>query len=159
LSIAGFAAELTNTQNPLPIYNGSSSSGIHFNPGGIMIIRRVGVLSLAKFFGILYACMGLLAGLLMSGLSILGVALSELANSSGYRSYSSGGFGDITGIFTGIGAVICMPILYGVLGFIAGIISALFANLALKLGGGLEFEVADRLAGPVVSTPLPPIKA
>ena len=49
----------------------------------------------------------------------------------------------------GIAAVIVMPIIYGVLGFIGGIISAAMYNLIAGFVGGIEMEF-ERLtpAGP-----------
>jgi hypothetical protein len=41
----------------------------------------------------------------------------------------------------GLAAVVLLPILYGVFGFIGGVISAFFFNLAAKYVGGLELEV------------------
>jgi len=39
--------------------------------------------------------------------------------------------------------VILIPLLYGAIGFIGGIIAAAFYNLVAKWTGGLEFEVAE----------------
>jgi hypothetical protein len=107
----------------------------------MITLRRVGVFSLGKVFGVLYGLFGLLGGVFMTGISLLGMIFSG-ASQSAYSSYTSfGGNSDITGIITGLGAVICLPLLYGVLGFIGGIITAFFCNLALKWAGGLELEL------------------
>jgi hypothetical protein len=42
----------------------------------------------------------------------------------------------------GIGAIIFAPILYGILGFIFGILLALFYNITTGLVGGIEIEVS-----------------
>ena len=103
-------------------------------------IHRIGIFSMGKVSAILYALFGLLGGLFMSAMSLLGMILSGSSRSV-YSSYSSyGGSSDFFGIITGLGAVVCLPILYGILGFIGGIISAFFLNLALKFAGGLELE-------------------
>jgi hypothetical protein len=49
--------------------------------------------------------------------------------------FSHGGFGAVFAIF--------LPIIYGVGGFIAGIISALVYNLVAKWTGGLELVFTD----------------
>jgi hypothetical protein len=41
-----------------------------------------------------------------------------------------------------------MPILYGVLGFVVGIIAAALYNLVAKVTGGIEFELKDVPAPP-----------
>ncbi|MGB7539046.1 MAG: hypothetical protein WBM17_10935 [Anaerolineales bacterium] len=103
-------------------------------------IHRIGIFSLGKVSAILYALFGLLGGLLMSAMSLLSMIFSGSSRSA-YSSYSSyGGSSSIIGIVTGLGAIVCLPILYGVMGFIGGIISAFFMNLALKYAGGLEIE-------------------
>ena len=68
-------------------------------------------------------------------------------------------------LFT-LGAVICFPILYGVGGFIGGIITGWAANIALKFSDGLELEADAKAiqAAPIQAgtppvepfTPLPP---
>ena len=52
--------------------------------------------------------------------------------------------GNGAGIFAGsIVFVIFIPILYGVMGFIGGIISAAVYNLIAAWTGGLEFTLSD----------------
>ncbi len=43
----------------------------------------------------------------------------------------------------GLAAIILIPIFYGVLGFIGGIIGSAFYNLIAKFVGGLKFDVED----------------
>jgi hypothetical protein len=102
-------------------------------------IHRVGVLSLATVSAVLYALFGLLGGLFMTGINLLGMIFTGAARSA-YSSYGSSF--DFLGIITGLGAVVCLPIVYGALGFIGGLIGGLFLNLALKITHGLEIEAA-----------------
>ena len=103
-------------------------------------IRRIGVLSLGVVSAILYALFGFLGGIFMTGISLLSMIFSG-SSQSAYSSYGSyGGYSSIVSLITGLGAVVCLPVMYGVLGFIGGIISAFFLNLALKFAGGLEVE-------------------
>jgi hypothetical protein len=121
----------------------------------MLVIRRIGVLSLGKFFGILYGGLGLLFGLFTSGITLVGIILGGSFSSSS----SSAG----SAIFT-LGAVVCFPILYGIGGFIVGIFTAWIANLALKYSDGLELEATSLSlqAAPIpqeprLSEPLPPL--
>lgn len=52
----------------------------------------------------------------------------------------SGGPGAVIGVLV---LILLMPVMYGVFGFIAGVLSAVIYNLVVKLTGGLIFEVRD----------------
>jgi len=92
-----------------------------------MVIKRINVLKLAIFQGALMAAFGLLAGLfiLMFGSMFAGV----------------GGNAGAAGFIGGIGALIFLPILYGIVGFISGAIGAFVYNLVAGVVGGIEIEV------------------
>ncbi len=90
-------------------------------------IKRIGVLSSGKIFGILYALMGLIFGAIMTLISFVGFTSS------------SAGLG-IFGALFGLGAMIFLPIFYGGMGFIFGLIIALLYNLVSSWVGGLEVE-------------------
>jgi hypothetical protein len=98
-----------------------------------MVLERIGVLSVAKVFGILYAVLGLIVGGLFSLFSILGAAVAA----------SEGGEGGLA-MLIGAGAVIVAPIFYGVLGAIFGAIGAGIYNLIAMTVGGIELELAER---------------
>ena len=97
-----------------------------------MIIKRIGPLSLAKIMGTLYLIMGFILGLIMSALSVF---------TSAFLCGPAGGSGKGMGIFFGAFAVIALPLLYGALGFIGGLISAFLYNLLARLMGGIEMEI------------------
>ena len=63
-------------------------------------VKRIGVLSLAKILGLLYAVLGLIFGALFAVLSLFGFGAGE------------------TGLFFGTASIIIFPILYGIMGFI-----------------------------------------
>lgn len=87
-------------------------------------IKKMGILSLAKILGILYAIFGLVVGALLSLFSAIGFA----------------GAADI-GLFFGTASIIIFPIIYGVMGFAGGLITAFFYNLIAGKIGGLEVEI------------------
>ena len=79
-----------------------------------MVITKVNALSVAKVAAVLYAGMGLLIGALFSLIGMIGVG----AALSGQE-----GAGFLSMLF-GVGAIIVMPICYGIIGFIVSFISA-----------------------------------
>ena len=95
----------------------------------IKYITRVGPLSLAKFLGCLYAFIGLIAGLFFATFALFGFALGAAISGEG---------SPFLGAFLGLGSVIFLPILYGVLGFIGGLIVGFLFNLVAGMTGGLE---------------------
>ena len=72
-----------------------------------MIIRRIGVLSLAKFMGGIYGAIGLIFGAIFSLAALAGAAIG------GTQSGEPGAA--IVGALMGVGAIIVLPILYGVM--------------------------------------------
>ena len=98
-----------------------------------MVIQRIGVLSLGKITGALYGGLGLIIGAVVSLVSFFGAAFSQSAGDQ-----PGGAF---IAMFFGMGAVILLPLLYGVMGFVGGLLSALIYNLAASVAGGLELEV------------------
>jgi hypothetical protein len=94
-----------------------------------MIVRRVGPLSCAKVMGMLYALMGLIFGACISLFSFIGSAFSPKELPGGF------------GILFGVGAIIALPIFYGILGFITSLIGAALYNLVASWVGGVEMDV------------------
>jgi hypothetical protein len=48
----------------------------------------------------------------------------------------------VLGLFLGVGAVIVLPVLYACIGALAWMVGALIYNLAARLAGGIEIEIA-----------------
>lgn len=94
-----------------------------------MIIKRVGPVSVAKIGGVLYAVFGLIAGAIMSLIGIAG-AFAMPEEGAG-----------IFGALFGVAAIVVLPIVYGVLGFVTTLVAALIFNAAADLVGGIELEV------------------
>lgn len=89
-----------------------------------MIIKRIDPMSFAKLNGVMYAAIGLIAGLFFAlvGNGVFGAG------------------GGMMGSF-GMAAIIVLPIIYGVFGFIATAIFAMIYNLVAGWVGGIKLEV------------------
>lgn len=97
-----------------------------------MILRRVEVMSCGKIAGALYALLGLVFGVVFALLSLLGVGVAAtLADEPGA----------LFGALFGLGAVILIPLFYGTLGFVGGIIAAAVYNWLAGWIGGLELQL------------------
>ena len=96
-----------------------------------MIVKSLGVLSVGKIMGAMYAIIGLIAGAFFSLLSVLGAA----AGAQG----GAGAEAMLPMVF-GFAAVILLPIFYGIMGFIGGIIGAFVYNILASMVGGIEIE-------------------
>jgi hypothetical protein len=120
--------------------------GIHFvrnDEGGIVmakvVVKRVGVLSLAKIEAVVMAVFGLIIGLFY-GLFLGAMGAMMPAGRGGA---AMGGIGLLS--------IIIFPILYAVIGFIAGAIGAAIYNFASGFMGGIEMDLED--ATPNYGTP------
>jgi hypothetical protein len=99
-----------------------------------MVIRRVGVWSVARLYGGISATMGLLIGACFALAATLGGMAGAMRQSGG--GLSAGGFGALFGF----GAIIILPIVYGVIGLVGGAIGAALYNLFAGMFGGIELE-------------------
>jgi hypothetical protein len=97
------------------------------------VIREIGVLSLGKVAGIVYACLGLLVGIIVAMVSVLG-GFAGLADEGGATA-------GIVTLFLGAGAVFVLPIFYGILGSVIGMLVGVIYNVAAKLVGGIEITI------------------
>ena len=96
-----------------------------------MVIRKVGIGSVVKIAGVLYALLGLVAGFFIALFAMLGLGLAAANNDA------PAWFGP----FFGVGAIIVLPIFYGVMGAIGGAIMGALYNVVAGITGGLEVEV------------------
>ena len=97
-------------------------------------IKRVAPLQAGKMLGVLYACMGLIF------LPFIGIAALAGAFAQQAQGQSSGPAATI-GIALMIVFGLFIPVMYGVMGFLAGVIGAAIYNLFAKWIGGIEVEV------------------
>ena len=96
-----------------------------------MVIKKIDVLSAGKISGLLYAGIGLIIGALFSMFALMGAAIGAASQDSSA----------LIGALFGIGAIIILPVFYGIMGLIGGLITAAVYNLIAGLVGGLKIEV------------------
>jgi hypothetical protein len=113
-----------------------------------MIVRRFDVLSVTKVGGALYAAMGLVIGAVISLVALAGAALSPSSSGGGQRFF---------GLLFGVGAVVLLPVFYGILGAITSGLGALLYNAIAKYIGGISVELAPE--PPPLQPPTPPAVA
>lgn len=99
------------------------------------ILQRIRIFAFAKFQAILMALVGLLAGILYS----FGGLIIDILVSSGWIT-SSETPGLSYGTVLAFGALIGMPIIFAISGFLAGIVEAILYNLFAKWFGGLKID-------------------
>ena len=97
-----------------------------------MVVKRIAPMSFAKIQGAMGALMGLIFGLMFAAFASLGTAIAS-------QSEGSSGLGMFAAMF-GVGAIIIMPICYGIFGFIFGLIGAALYNWVAGMVGGIEIE-------------------
>ena len=95
------------------------------------VIRGIGVGSVGKIAGLLYAAIGLLVGIIVAGISMLG----------GFAALAQSEAAGVIGIFFGVGAIIMFPIFYAVIGALIWMLVAVLYNVLARSIGGLELEV------------------
>jgi len=100
-----------------------------------MTIRRFGVFSVAKMYGLLMLIFGLIIGIIYGLILIL---FGATISAAGGRDAAMGGASTVV---IGIAAMIGIPIFYGILGFIMGAIGALVYNALSGIIGGVKFDL------------------
>jgi hypothetical protein len=98
-----------------------------------MVITRISPMSCAKVSGLLYAVIGFLVGAVIS--------LFMMTIRTAMPQDEVGPMAPMFGALFGIGAIVMMPIFYGILGFIGGAIVAAAYNVIASWAGGIELDV------------------
>jgi len=98
-------------------------------------ITKIGVVSLAKIMGMSGLIFGLIAGVVYGGILIL----MGIIGASGGQGENTG-FA-LAGIGVGLAMMIFVPVAYGIMSFIVGLIYGLIINVVLAFAGGLELEI------------------
>ncbi len=107
------------------------------------IVKSVGVLSVAKIMGLIYGCMGLIFAPFFLIMGLIGSMAGQA------RSPFAGMFGIVLAIL--------MPVLYGGIGFVAGLLGAMLYNLLARLVGGFELELEMRTTALSAPYPIVPL--
>ena len=98
-----------------------------------MVLKRVGVWSVARIAGALYASLGLFFGAIFALVSIVAGGLLPTEGPDAAPAF--------LGVLFGAGAVVFLPIVYGSLGMVMAAISAGLYNLLARAVGGIEIEL------------------
>jgi hypothetical protein len=98
----------------------------------LMVIRRIGPLSLAKLAGVLYAAIGLIVGAVFAAISAIGGFSAAAARSEG---------APVVAALFGVGAIVFFPLLYGGLAFLMALIGAALYNAIAGIVGGVEVQM------------------
>ncbi len=98
-------------------------------------IKRIAPLQAGKMMGVLYTCMGLIF-LPIFMLAALAGAFAQHAQGA---QAGAGAPAAMAGIMFGMG--LFMPVMYGVMGFVFGILGAALYNVIARWIGGIEVEV------------------
>ena len=97
----------------------------------MVVLKRVGVMSVAKIFAVLSAIVGLIEGIVFAGLgSMVGMLGGMLSGTP---------LGTL-GVF-GFSAIIIFPVAGAISGFIGGAIGAFLYNLVAVRIGGIEMDL------------------
>ena len=86
------------------------------------ILVRIDPLSLAKIMGVLYAALGLIMGAIFSMLALFGGLLGG-PGGAGFP------FGGAEALVFGVGAIVALPVMYGGLGFVGGLLVSVAESL------------------------------
>jgi hypothetical protein len=101
-----------------------------------MRLKRIGIGSAAKLSGAMYGAAGLIFGVIFGVAALIGFGFSsQLAPDNADAPPA------FLGALFGVGAIVFLPLLYGLLGLVIGAISAALYNLFAGLVGGLEVEL------------------
>ena len=98
-----------------------------------MVITRISPMSCAKVSGLLYAVIGFLIGACIS--------LVMMTIGSAMPQDEAWPMAPMFGALFGIGAIVMMPIFYGIMGFVGGAIVAAAYNLIAGWTGGIELDI------------------
>ncbi|MBI5835717.1 MAG: hypothetical protein HZB25_00600 [Candidatus Eisenbacteria bacterium] len=105
-----------------------------------MVLKRINVVSAARISGVMGACAGLVVGGVVSVSMIVGTSFSLLSRGT------SGFGGEVMTL--GVFAVLGLPLMYGILGCIYGLVGSAVYNFLAPRVGGLEVDM-EPAPGPI----------
>jgi hypothetical protein len=93
-----------------------------------MVLRRIEPMSCARISGILYALLGLVVGTGVSLFSTFAGVVSRHPERA-------------PGMLFGAGAILVLPVLYGIMGFVTSLVGAWLYNVLAGAVGGIEVDL------------------
>ncbi|MEJ2549950.1 MAG: hypothetical protein P8Z42_07875 [Anaerolineales bacterium] len=96
-----------------------------------MELKRIGPLSAGKILGV----MGFIVGLLMGVFTIVVSMATSAYFGDSFRNSS------IMSAVFGIGSILVMPFIYGIIGFLQGLVGAWLYNLIAQFLGGVHLDL------------------
>ena len=96
-----------------------------------MQLKRIGPLSLARLAAGLYGAIGLFVGAIFAVAAMVGATIGGPAGDSS----------PMLGLFFGVGAIVFLPLVYGVLGALSALLIAALYNLLAGWLGGVELTL------------------
>lgn len=99
-------------------------------------LKRIDPWSAARVLGALYAMVGVLVGLFAACFTMVGVgAQSEVAG------FGASDAAALSGL--GVFAILVFPVIYGIIGLIAGVVISSLYNIVAGWTGGFEIELSN----------------
>jgi len=108
-----------------------------------MVIKRISPLSAARIGGLIYALIALLFGFVLWIVSLVGLNISNLSGSP---------FAPVAPQYIVVGgavAVLTVPVVYGLFGFIVTLTGAWIYNFIADITGGIRIEIQPDGASPI----------
>lgn len=99
-------------------------------------LKRIDILSFAKFQTVLMAMIGVLVGVMVAFFGFIWQAFAGRFIEEGAE-FANFGMG------LGLAALVILPLVYAVIGFFVGIIGGALFNLVCKITGGIKVELVD----------------
>ena len=101
-------------------------------------IKNLGLVSFARFQAVIFAIIGLVAGILYS---FGGLFIDVLVSIGWVSSTAAGTPGLSFGTVLAFGALIGMPIIFAIAGFVAGLVEASLYNVFAGRFGGIDLDI------------------
>lgn len=103
-------------------------------------IRRFGVSSVAKYVGVAHAILGVVYGVLALFAGIIAVA--EYDDISRWQKV-------LAGVGVGVGALVVIPVVAFIVGWLYGAVFTLIVNFILQTSQGIELDVEKDVTPPL----------
>ncbi len=98
-------------------------------------LKKIDIMSFAKFQTILMAMIGVLVGVMIAFFGFIFQAFAGRFIEEGASDFGMFGMG------LGMAALFILPLVYAVMGFIVGVIGGALFNLVCKISGGIKVEL------------------